>query len=105
MFDHYPDMNHDGEKNVEDAILFHSEMDAVEQADREHRHSCAGGSTSPSSQFGSSEWATEVILRLVFLGVPVGYLALIVCGILPINVVTAWFALVAITGFFRMLTM
>lgn len=30
MFDHYPDMNHDGEKNVEDAILFHSLMDATE---------------------------------------------------------------------------
>lgn len=105
MFDHYPDVNHDGKHDVEDAIIFHSEMDAVNEADREHRRSSVSGSTIHSGPVGSPDWAAEVILKAIFLGIPVGYFALLVSGILPINVVTAFLALFLGTGFVRMLTL
>lgn len=105
MFDHYPDMNHDGVKDVHDAIQFHSEMDAVNEADREHRRSGVSGPSIPSSPVGSPDWAAEVILKAIFLGVPVGYFALLVSGILPINVVTGFLAVFLGTGFVRMLTL
>ena len=74
MFDHYPDVNHDGKHDVEDAIIFHSEMDAVNEADREHRRSSVSGPSIHSGPVGSPDWAAYVITKALFIGVLIAIL-------------------------------
>lgn len=105
MFDHFPDMNHDGQKDVHDAIIFHSEMDAVERADREHRRSGTGGSTISSGPVGSPDWAAYVITKGLFIGVPGLFLYLMFTLPLPINSFTAILALLSIVTILRTLTL
>ena len=105
MFDHYPDVNHDGHHNVEDAIIFHSELDAVQQAEREHRRSSVSGSTIHSGPVGSPDWAAYVITKALFIGVPGLFLLLSINGVIPINGFTAILALFSLITIIRTLTL
>lgn len=105
MFDHYPDVNHDGKHDVEDAIIFHSEMDAVNEADREHARSGVSDSTIHSGPVGSPDWAAYVITKALFIGVPGLFLLLSINGVIPINGFTAILSLLSLVTILRTLTL
>lgn len=103
MFDHYPDVNHDGKHDVEDAIIFHSEMDAVNEADREHRRSGVSGSTIHSGPVGSLDWVAYVITKALFIGIPGIFLLLLFNGVIPISGITSVLSIVSLLVIVRTL--
>ena len=100
MFDHYPDMNHDGSKDSRDAGLFQSLMDT--KGDDSGKPSAGPSAPLPKNK---EEWIAYNALKGLFIGVPALYIVLLLGGIVPMTGVTALLALFALAGILGILTM
>jgi len=66
VFDHYPDMNHDGKVDIYDVATFHELMDEDER--REQEESYPTYHYSGSKAFSGGSFLFYVILALIFWG-------------------------------------
>ncbi len=102
MFKHYPDINHDGEKNLEDAVIFHSLMDAAEEQSQEEgrtNHAQSGHSKSKSQALA------DVIVWGLVAFLFADYLSLLLKGELPFNLFTVFMGLVGVVVILRFISL
>lgn len=62
MFDHYPDMNHDGKVDIYDVATFHELMDEDEEKDQEEY----SYTYSRSSNYAGKEDPTGFVIAAIF---------------------------------------
>ena len=95
--DYIPDMDHDGEITGKDSALFHEMLDEDQEEVRN-----SGGST----RYGGGSWSiVDSVVKWGLILICGGYLALLVKGVFPINVLTALLALFCIGGILGLLNL